>query len=348
MITPVGTGKWSLYLIYWIAYLLFLSLLQGIPAGDFSVALTNELVSLPPKVIFVAVVVEILMDRLFFKKKVVLFVVSYTVLLFIFAFILRLVDNYIIINYFLTSWIKQPLLYIPPLLYNIIKLQFVVTIPSSIKLFSYWAAQKKRIHEIESDKMLRELEFLRNQFHPHFLFNMLNSLYSKILSKSDDSGEILLKISSMLRFSIYELKGRTISLKKEMAFLSDYITLQQTRFEEKLEVSFSVEGEIKDEVIEPFLLLPFIENSFKYCMDDFSENGWITIYIIIKNGWITAKIENSCEDRRHDGSFYTGVGLDQVIRRLELSYPDCHTLKVTNNGDSFFVILKIKLAAHAG
>jgi LytS/YehU family sensor histidine kinase len=289
------------------------------------------------------------MDQLLFKKKTGLFIFIYILLILFFALAQRLIDNYIIIRYFLKDWKIEPLFYIPVYLYNVIKLQFVVTIPLTIKLFYHLAEEKSNVQAILSEKLQAELFSLRNQFHPHFLFNVLNSLYSKILSKSDDSADIVLKISDLLRFSVYDVNTKTITLEKEIAYLKNYISLQQLRFDNRLDLSFSTNGTLENHLIEPFIVLPFIENSFKYCLDDAISQAWITIYISVVDDWLVVKIENSLPTNFKTNSTAdnpnSGVGIANVRRRLELLYPNQHVLTIKNEIDYFFVSLKIKLNA---
>lgn len=336
-----------MYSFYWLGYILLFSLIQGLPTGDFWTALSNECISVLPKILFVALIVEVLMDWLLFKKKTASFILIYLFLILFFALIQRLIDNYIIIRFYLTDWKIEPVFSVPVYLYNVIKLQFVVTIPLTIKLFYYLAEEKNRVQSILSEKLQAELFSLRNQFHPHFLFNVLNSLYSKVLSKSDDSADIVLKISDFLRYSVYDLNTKNIPLKKEIADLNNYISLQQLRFDNRLELSFSTNGITENQVIEPFLILPFIENSFKYCLDDANSQAWITISIAVAEEWLVIKIANSLppnftENKTAENS-YSGVGIANVKRRLELLYPNEHILKIKNETDSFFVSLKIKI-----
>jgi two-component system LytT family sensor kinase len=334
----------KLYFIYWLGYVLLFSLIQGLPEGDFIVAWRNEWYSILPKIGFVTIVVDFLMPQLLFKKRTATFFIAYILLILLFAFLQRLIDNYIILRYYLTFWKIQPLLSAPVFLYNVSKLQFVVTIPVAFRLFYYLAEEKNKVQTILSEKLQAELSSLRNQFHPHFLFNVLNSLYSKILSKSDDSAEIVLKISDLLRFSIYDVNNKSITLENEIDYLKNYIALQQLRFNDRLQLSFSVYGEIENHQIEPFLVLPFIENSYKYCLDENNE-GWITIAISITDEWLVVKIENSLPENfiAPIENISSGIGIANVKRRLELLYPDEHILTIKNETISFFVSLKLKM-----
>ncbi|MBC8032687.1 MAG: histidine kinase, partial [Chitinophagaceae bacterium] len=286
------TNKFRVYFFYWFTYILFFTFIQAGPNQEYLTAFLTELISLPLKIVFVYIVLQLLMKRLLFERKSLLFVLAYLPLLLLFAFLQRLADNYINLRYFL-NWEVQPLLEPGPYVHNILKFQFVAAIPFSSMLFSYWAKEKNKSYIVEGQKMQAELTFLRNQFHPHFIFNVLNSLYSKILNKSEDSADIVLKISSLIRFTLYDINTPSISVDKEISYLQDYIALQRMRFDRQLELSISITGDYDNKYIEPFLIIPFVENSFKYCIDEDSGKGWITIYISIIDDWLTLKIENS-------------------------------------------------------
>lgn len=339
--------KIKMYSLYWLGYILLFSLIQGLPTGDFWTALSNECFSVLPKILFVTLIVEVLMDQLLFKKKTGLFIFTYILLILFFALAQRFIDNYIIIRYFLKDWKMEPLFYIPVYLYNVIKLQFVVTIPLTIKLFYHLAEEKSNVQAVLSEKLQAELFSLRNQFHPHFLFNVLNSLYSKILSKSDESADIVLKISDLLRFAVYDVNTKTITLEKEIAYLKNYISLQQLRFDNRLDLSFSTNGALANHLIEPFLILPFIENSFKYCLGEDIAQAWITIALSVADDWLIVKIENSVPANFKNNSIMddssSGVGIANVRRRLELLYPNQHVLTIKDGIECFFVSLKIKM-----
>lgn len=337
----------KLLVLYWAGYVLLFGFIQGFAANDILTAFYNELFGLPVKVLFVWLVTVPLMNQFFFNRKFGLFFLTYAGLLFVFAILLRLIDNYIILSYFLTHWSKQPLLSTPPFVYNLVKLQFVVTIPFCFRMFAFWTREQQRVQAIKAEKLQAEVQALQSQFHPHFLFNVLNSLYAKILTRNDDAADMLLRISSLLRFSVYEANGATIPLEKELAYLRNYIELQEIRFENKIQVCFTVAGDTSQKAIEPFLLLPFVENAFKYCTSRQGEEGWVTIYVHELDGQLSLQIENSSAANVKPAAAEEahGFGLAHVARRLELLYPKRHTLKVIPGDDSFFVSLKLPLHA---
>ena len=141
-----------MYTLYWVGYLLLFTILQGLSAGDFFTVFRNEFFSLTPKVFFVAIVVETLMADLLFRQKIIRFIVVYVLLMAVFALLLRLIDNYVILKYFLTAWTKEPLLSIAPFLYNCIKLQFVLAVPFCIKLYQLLNSEKVRALQIATEK----------------------------------------------------------------------------------------------------------------------------------------------------------------------------------------------------
>ncbi|MDB4919465.1 LytTR family DNA-binding domain-containing protein [Mucilaginibacter sp.] len=144
--------KIELYFLYWTCYLLIFTIIQGFTDRDFYMVFRNELFSLTPKLIFVWIVAEKLLDDLLFTRKFVRFIAIYILLMAVFAFLLRLIDNYIILRYFLISWKKEQLLSIAPFLYNIIKLQFLLTIPFCLKLYRYLNIERTTLQQLRAEK----------------------------------------------------------------------------------------------------------------------------------------------------------------------------------------------------
>ncbi|RYE02243.1 MAG: hypothetical protein EOP50_00545 [Sphingobacteriales bacterium] len=334
------------YLAYWVGYVLLFSLVQGLPARDFLTALINELLSLPPKLLFVHLVVELLMGWAWGKWRV--FVPLYGTLILVAALLQRLVDNFLILPYFLPDWRPEPLLSVPPFLYSIVKLQFVVAVPACVWLLQYVARERSAAQTARAEKLLAELAVLRQQFHPHFLFNVLNGLYSKVLEGSEEAPGMLLRLSEMMRYHVYEAGDRPVRLAREVHYLQSYISLQQKRFGSRLSLVADFSGPLDEVWIEPLLLLPFIENSFKHALRASpGAEGWITIYLSVADQWLSLRVENSRPEPGGtiDDESPGGFGLSNVQRRLHLLYPERHLLELVPEPDRFFVLLKIHLHA---
>jgi two-component system, LytTR family, sensor kinase len=331
--------------LYWILYYALISFIEAGPQQYYSEAFLSNLIALPVKFIFVLITIGPLTDHLLLKKRVAAFFLLYFLLLIIFAALLRVVDNYLILPYILTHWIKQPVLDAPAFLYSAIKLQFVAAIPFMIKIFSHWAEIERRHARHAQQQTEAELAFLRNQFHPHFLFNALNSLYSKIITNPPQASDIVLRICSLLRFSLYEASRSPIALSREIEYLTNYMELQKIRFGDRISISFSVFGESAAVVVEPFLILPFIENSFKFCQTNKDGEAWVTVQISVEGNFLVAQIDNSLggtisvnDDSSH------GLGQVNVKKRLGMLYPGNHQLRCERGDENYYVYLKFPLA----
>ncbi len=192
--------------------------------------------------------------------------------------------------------------------------------------------------------MIVELQLLRSQLHPHFLFNTLNNLYSLTLERSYDAPHIVLKLSALLRYILYECNEPTVELGKEVQLLKNYIELEQSRFGERVDISISCSGDIQNRRIAPLLLLPFVENSFKHGVHEATGKTWISLYLHVEGGSLIFKMLNGREGQAPDNLAITGgLGLQNVRKRLNLLYPGRHQLKIMAAEDTFMVTLQIQL-----
>ena len=199
--------------------------------------------------------------------------------------------------------------------------------------------------DLVREKLGTELEFLKNQINPHFLFNTLNNIYSLSRKKSDKAPEIVLKLSKLLRFILYESGKETITIAEEIRILEDYVELEKIRYNDRLKLTFDKQIDDMKQLITPLILLPFIENAFKHGVSETTEETSIAISIVLKNGNLSFFVNNSKE---YDGAndVREKIGLSNVRRQLELMYRD-FTLVIDNLADNFNVDLKINLNSHA-
>ncbi len=218
----------------------------------------------------------------------------------------------------------------------------VAGIAISINLLNYWYRQKQKTTEAQNEKIAAELELLKSQIHPHFLFNTLNNLYAFSLEKSEKTPEIILKLSNLLRFMIYESDVTFIPLKKEISILQQYIDLEQLRYGDRLDVSFTVPDDLEKKQIAPLLLLPFVENIFKHGINNQTEHCWISFDLRLSESSIFVKLINSKDwDETQNLPECSGIGLHNVKKRLELLYPERYILTIQEMQDVFIVNLEI-------
>lgn len=208
------------------------------------------------------------------------------------------------------------------------------------KLSIEWTQAKKRIQQVECEKTKAELNYLKNQVNPHFLFNALNTIYFQLDESPDNARNSLLKFSDILRYQLYDCNDDYVPVIKEIEYLDNYIKIQKLRKESNYVIDFSFDTIWTNEKIAPLLLIPFVENAFKYVSDFPEQQNRITI---------SAEKHENCMHFSCTNSFdktvihKNGLGIINVKRRLELVYPGRHKLDITTEGNYFTILLKIEL-----
>jgi len=203
---------------------------------------------------------------------------------------------------------------------------------------------QKYIEVIEKEKMKNELDFLKAQFNPHFLFNSINSIYGNINKSNSTAREMLLIFSEMLRYQLYECNTSVISIEKEISYIRNYISLQQIRKPENLSIQLNVSEDVRGITIAPLIFMAFIENSFKYVSNHEDRLNEVQISLARSNNQLFFKTFNTKENvNGREMIDPGGIGIANVKRRLELLYPDKHALMIQNNDHSFEVMLNLEV-----
>lgn len=214
----------------------------------------------------------------------------------------------------------------------------VVWIGITLKFFTFW---QERRHAV----LQAELNALKGQLHPHFLFNSLNNLYALSLDKAPQTPEVILGLSNILRYVIYECRAELVLLHKEVAILKDYIRLEKLRYEERLDLNMVVGEQLEDWQITPLLMLPLIENAFKHGVGETVDNGWINIDLQVIQQNLLLKVSNSkpltLRDEANESEGH--IGLSNVQHRLKILYPDAHKLEWIDAEDCFIIELLVPL-----
>jgi len=213
---------------------------------------------------------------------------------------------------------------------------------SSLSLGKQWLLKQRDFLQAQQEKITAELQVLKAQVHPHFLFNTLNNIYSFSLDRSPKTPELILKLSSLLSYMLYDCRAEEVRLEKEVEIMKNYIGLEKERYGDKIEISWTVEGDIGDYFISPLLMLPFLENAFKHGASEQIEKPWMGIDISAANNTLKFKITNSKNEYISTGN--KGIGINNVKKRLEFLYPEKHELKINDEGDFFSVSLMVKLS----
>jgi hypothetical protein len=214
-------------------------------------------------------------------------------------------------------------------------------ITSIIVLFKYWVKKQQEWLHAQNEKITAELQLLKAQVHPHFLFNTLNNIYSFSLENSPKTPELILKLSSLLSYMLYDCKAEEVLLEKEIEVMKDYIDLEKERYGNNIEISLNIEGDLKDKYVAPLLLLPFLENAFKHGTSEQLEKPWLSLDLVVKHNTMRCKVVNSKNE--FVAVSENGIGIQNVKKRLMFLYPNKHEVKITDEKDFFVVFLSVEL-----
>ncbi|MEP6748112.1 MAG: histidine kinase [Bacteroidota bacterium] len=212
----------------------------------------------------------------------------------------------------------------------------------SLSMGKQWLLKQQELLQAQQEKTTAELQLLKAQVHPHFLFNTLNNIYSFSLDGSPKTPELILKLSSLLSYMLYDCKAAEVRLEKEVQIMKDYIDLEKERYGDTIEISWNVEGHCTGNFISPLLMLPFLENAFKHGASEQIEKPWMGVDMSVANNVLKFKITNS----KNEGISHTGhgIGISNVKKRLELLHPGKYELKINDEGDFFVVSLMVRLS----
>jgi len=258
-----------------------------------------------------------ILDPLFYKKYKTYIISVYAILLSYFLYV-RLFTDYFHEEH--------------ELLVNFTLFTFPILI--TLWFFEQW----KKLIKLKEEKSNAELELLKSQINPHFFFNTLNNLYGLTVEKSDDAPEVVLKLSDMMRYTIYEGKQDFVNLKDEITYLENYIELHKIRYHQHVDIRFDYEPGL-DCKIAPLFFIILLENAFKHGVERMTKNAFIHLNLTIENGLIRFIIENNFETPETKAPI--GIGLDNLEKRLALIYPRKHSLVINAQENTYQVILEI-------
>ncbi|MEN0006583.1 MAG: histidine kinase [Bacteroidota bacterium] len=329
------------HITFWFILLWVLIAIEGVQQG-FLFTLSNELINIFFFMLIVYFNLSYLIPNYLTKKRFL----TYCALLVVTAIILTPLK--VIIFYFKFSDL-------PSLQADLVanqNWQFLITFfiagtSTIIKIITDWAKQLREQQVLETQTMQSELRFLKSQINPHFLFNTLNNLYALTLKKSDEAPDIVLKLSEMMRYMLYECNEKKVLLSKEVNYIKNYIDLELLRKGKNAAINFEVEGNVADQMIAPLMFIPFLENSFKHGLSNQITKGFVNIHLKAEFDEVSFFIENSKPDTMpipiHGNKKSGGIGLVNVQRRLNLLYPDQYELKISDTPNTYTVNLKINL-----
>jgi len=277
--------------------------------------------------------------------------ITYILLFLTFAMLLTPLRNLV---FYLKFW-GYPKLQIEALngqVFTFLSFVIVGAVSTLFKILFNWIKDQQKLRELEKENLQSELKFLRSQINPHFLFNTLNSLYALSLKKSDLAPDMIIRLSEIMRYMLYDCNEPKVYLEKEINFMKNYIELEKLRYGDDVKIEFSIVGDPSNQKITPLLFAPFFENAFKHGLGNRIGQGWILINFNLEKESITLSIRNSIPGSPRKGvpkitksknTKSGGIGLQNVKRRLDLLYPDNHNLEIHKGSDEFEIELKLNL-----
>jgi hypothetical protein len=221
---------------------------------------------------------------------------------------------------------------------------FIVLFVGMLRFAVDWFEFEARKKEVENERLTAELNFLKAQINPHFLFNTLNNLYYLAYTKSENTTEVIAKLSQMMRYMIYDSNHARVLLNKEIEYMQNYISLERLRLNNQIPINFKIEGNTENISIAPLIFITFLENAFKHGVSNNNPKAWVDIVIQLSGNECTYTVKNSKAKDGGNRTEKSGIGLQNVERRLQLSYPDEYKIKVEENDDFYFVQVNLTLS----
>ncbi|RFS16022.1 sensor histidine kinase [Emticicia sp. C21] len=329
-------------LIFWILYFLYEWLGGGAMTENYHASLIKACVYMPAAFMVSYLSIHILFEKYFLTDRKTIFWVGLIFVVIVSVFLKRAINYYYVYPYIEPHPYPSPYLYFPKLLYEFVNLYFLVFLYSMFYFMRGWYKQQEAIQDLKQEKTAAELELLKSQVQPHFIFNTLNSIYAEAFKKSPETAQQIIKLSNLIEYTLYDSKKEKVALEDELKYIRNYVDLQKIRIGDKVDISFNIYNNINHILIPPLLLLPIIENCFKHGVNNSIKPSWLRIDISVKKNELVVKVENSVEPDAQSPKLHNGgLGLSNVERRLALLYPGKHDFKIYSEANSFLVVLKL-------
>ncbi|MET3128219.1 sensor histidine kinase YesM [Arcicella rosea] len=332
----------SFNLSFWVLYFLYEWLGMGAATDQYYVYFLKACTSFPIAFVVSYLSIHLLFNKFYLSNRKSIFWIGQIIVALVFVMLKRYINYYYLYPLYHIEGTYKPLIFLPKILIEFVNLYLIVSLYGMFFFVRSWYRQQQALQELKQEKIAAELELLKSQVQPHFIFNMLNNIYAGAFKNSPETAQQILKLSNLIEYSLYDSKKEKVPLQEELDYISNYVDLQKIRIGDRLDVSFNIFDNISGFQIPPLLLLPIIENCFKHGVNKSITQAWIRMDISAKERTITFKIENSIEPENDTKLTQNGgLGLKNVKRRLELLYPNTHEFDIYREENSCLVVLKI-------
>ncbi|MCX2679260.1 histidine kinase [Galbibacter sp. EGI 63066] len=335
--------KIGYHICFWIVYFLFNFIRWGSYFNNYSYSFASNLVEFSLHIVVVYFNIYYLIPKLLLRKKYTFYIVSILLLLAV-HYSLRTGLTYWLVTE--NIWPEAEGVYKPFDPNHIAAVSigelYVLGITAAIKFTVDYIGERNRNQELRELQYKTELKYLKAQMQPHFFFNTLNNLYGLVLKKSSQAPDVVIRLSDIMRYVIYDASKKRLPLIQEINYIDNYIELEKLRYETNIDSEISIKGNVDNITIPPLLFLPFVENSFKHGVQDDKHLKLLVSFEKMGDELVFQTI-NNFDVENHSTSSPGGIGLKNMRRRLKMLYEDRFDLKADVNNDMFVVTLKIPI-----
>jgi hypothetical protein len=342
-----GFYEIMLHAAAWLVYMGFQVLTFGKQQNNYSDNVLISLFELPSQLFFTYMMLGWLIPRYYLKHQYLRFAALSAAIFAIAALVHRYGYYFLFLAHFRPDQFgEQQPWQVGPLLVSAFYLITSSGLIIAFQMMRYGFRQRQLNQQLVNATLSAELKSLKDQINPHFLFNTLNNLYGLTRKNPEKAAEVAMRLSQLMHYMLYEGNMPKVSLQKEIEYLHNYLELEKIRYGAHLQVSFQMEGETGRLCLAPLLLLPFVENAFKHGMSQQLDEAWLQIHLRVEQETLHFKVHNSkpvMPPRPPSTGRQTGIGLQNVSKRLQLIYPGLHRLRIMDEAETFLVSLTITL-----
>ncbi|WP_242404047.1 sensor histidine kinase [Formosa agariphila] len=331
------------HILFWLGYFMFNVIRWGSYFNDYWYSLKSNLIEFPIHIIVVYINVYILIPKLVLRKRYWSYL-FWLIFMLAMVYLVRTGLNYVLVtkNIWPEAGSSGQFLELNHIVAVVLGELYVIGFVSAIKLLIDWSIEKQRNEALAKLQLSTELKYLRTQIQPHFFFNTLNNLYALTLSKSDNAPQLVIKISDMMQYVLYEVNSSKADLFEEINHINNFIDIARLRFNDSIEFETDITGNIEDVEVPPLLFLTFIENSFKHGLKN-SDKVTVAMSFEVKGkDYLEFNLVNSFNSNS-DITNEQGIGIANTKRRLNLLFGSNYVLETTIRDNTYNLFLKIPI-----
>lgn len=315
---------------------------EGGYANEFRTALYLELALLPGRLMAVYINYFVLLPKLLVHRQLTRYILLTCVVIFLGAVVHRLIMFGFAYEIIFPGWSPRQFWDAPKILRDAMLITSPMIFIIGMTIVTRWITSERRADKLRGEKLEAELGYLRSQINPHFFFNTLNSLYGLALKKSERTPELIMKLSELMSYILYDTDKTEIPVETEIEQIRRYVSLENVRFEGRFKVDLDANEVSSGVQIPPLILLPFVENGFKHGIHQSTDQGWMSIKINCSDTLLNYEVRNSLG--KSENKERGGLGIENLVRRLDLLFPEKYHLECKKVEDQFISTLTLELA----